>query len=40
MKREKLNDMATLASGITRLLDNSPVAFDREALLMILEEAY
>ena len=40
MKREKLTDMATLASGITRLLDDRPVASDREALLLILEEAY
>jgi alcohol dehydrogenase len=40
MKREQLNEMAELASGIKRLLDNSPVPFDRAALLHILEEAY
>ncbi len=40
MKREQLNEMAELASGIKRLLDNSPVPFDQSALLHILEEAY
>jgi len=40
MKREQLNEMAELASGIKRLLDNSPVPFDQTALLQILEEAY
>src|SRR5499426_1221568 len=40
MKREQLNEMAELASGIKRLLDNSPVPFDQAALLNILEEAY
>lgn len=40
MKREQLNEMAELASGIKRLLDNSPVEFDQAALLNILEEAY
>ena len=40
MKREQLNEMAELASGIKRLLDNSPVPFDEAALLHILEEAY
>jgi alcohol dehydrogenase len=40
MKREQLAEMAELASGIKRLLDNSPVTFDKEALLGILEEAY
>jgi len=40
MKREQLNEMAELASGIKRLLDNSPVPFDQDALLHILEEAY
>ena len=40
MKREQLNEMAELASGIKRLLDNSPVPFDQAALLHILEEAY
>jgi alcohol dehydrogenase class IV len=40
MKREQLAEMAELASGIKRLLDNSPVVFDKEALLGILEEAY
>jgi len=40
MKRDQLNEMAELASGIKRLLDNSPVPFDQTALLHILEEAY
>src|SRR5499427_1487315 len=40
MKREQLNEMAELASGIKRLLDNSPVPFDQDALLHILEDAY
>jgi alcohol dehydrogenase len=40
MKREQLGEMAELASGIKRLLDNSPVTFDKDALLGILEEAY
>ena len=40
MKREQLNEMAELASGIKRLLDNSPVPFDQTALLHILENAY
>jgi alcohol dehydrogenase class IV len=40
MKREQLNEMAELASGIKRLLDNSPVPFDQAALLHILEDAY
>jgi alcohol dehydrogenase len=40
MKRERIDEMAELASGIKRLLDNSPVAFDKNALVRILEEAY
>ncbi len=40
MKREQLPEMAELASGIKRLLDNSPVQFGQEELLRILEEAY
>lgn len=40
MKREQLPEMAELASGIKRLLDNSPVQFGQEDLLRILEEAY
>jgi alcohol dehydrogenase class IV len=40
MRHDKLNEMADLASGVTRLLANSPIAFDRDALLNILEEAY
>jgi alcohol dehydrogenase len=40
MPRERINEMAELASGIKRLLDNSPVGFDKEALVRILEEAY
>src|SRR5262245_41564264 len=40
MPRERINEMAELASGIKRLLDNSPVVFDKDALVRILEEAY
>jgi alcohol dehydrogenase len=40
MKRERIAEMAELASGVKRLLDNSPVSFDREALVGILEEAF
>ena len=40
MKKEQLPEMAELASGIKRLLDNSPVQFGQEDLLRILEEAY
>ncbi len=40
MPRVRINEMADLASGIKRLLDNSPVVFDKEALVRILEEAY
>jgi alcohol dehydrogenase class IV len=40
MDRGRLNEMAELASGIKRLLDNSPVPLDQAALLHILEEAY
>lgn len=40
MPREKLPEMAVLAFGIRRLMDNSPVSFDQEELLNILEEAY
>lgn len=40
MKREQLPQMAELAYGVKRLLDNSPIAFDQSALLGILEEAY
>jgi alcohol dehydrogenase class IV len=39
MKRNQIGEMAELAS-VKRLLDNSPVAFDKEALVGILEEAY
>ena len=40
MKRERIGEMAELASGVKRLLDNSPVSFDKEALVGILEEAF
>ena len=40
MPRERINEMAELASGIKRLLDNSPVVFDKDELVRILEEAY
>jgi alcohol dehydrogenase len=40
LKEERLPEMAELAFGVKRLLDNSPVPFDQEALLGILKEAY
>jgi alcohol dehydrogenase len=40
MKREQIAEMAELASTVKRLLDNSPVVFDKQALIGILEEAY
>ena len=40
MKREQIAEMAELSTSVKRLLDNSPVAFDKEALIGILEEAY
>ena len=40
MKREQIAEMAELSTSVKRLLDNSPVSFDKEALIGILEEAY
>ena len=40
MKREQIPEMAELSTSVKRLLDNSPVAFDKEALIGILEAAY
>jgi alcohol dehydrogenase class IV len=40
MKREQIDEMAELATSVKRLLDNSPVAFDKQALIGILEAAY
>jgi alcohol dehydrogenase class IV len=40
MKRELIPEMAELSTSVKRLLDNSPVAFDKEALIGILEEAF
>jgi alcohol dehydrogenase len=40
MKREQIAEMAELSTSVKRLLDNSPVAFDKDALIGILEEAY
>jgi alcohol dehydrogenase len=40
MKREQIDEMAELATSVKRLLDNSPVSFDKQALIGILEEAY
>lgn len=40
MKRDQIPEMAELAMSVKRLLDNSPVAFDKQALIGILEEAY
>jgi alcohol dehydrogenase len=39
MKREQLAEMAELSTSVKRLLDNSPVSFDKQALIGILEEA-
>src|SRR5262245_31003767 len=40
MKREQIPEMAELSTSVKRLLDNSPVSFDKEALIGILEEGY
>ena len=40
MKHEQLGEMAELSMSVKRLLDNSPVSFDKEALIGILEAAY
>ncbi|HEX5000696.1 MAG TPA: iron-containing alcohol dehydrogenase [Terriglobia bacterium] len=40
MKREQIDEMAELATSVKRLLDNSPVAFDKQALIGILEAAF
>jgi len=40
MKREQIAEMAELSTSVKRLLDNSPVSFDKEALIGILEEAF
>jgi hypothetical protein len=40
MKREQIAEMAELSTSVKRLLDNSPVAFDKDALIGILEAAY
>jgi len=39
MKQEQLAEMAELSTSVKRLLDNSPVSFDKQALIGILEEA-
>jgi alcohol dehydrogenase class IV len=40
MKREQIAEMAELSTSVKRLLDNSPVSFDKDALIGILEAAY
>jgi alcohol dehydrogenase class IV len=40
MKREQIDEMAELSTSVKRLLDNSPVSFDKAALVGILEEAF
>ena len=40
MKREQIAEMAELSTSVKRLLDNSPVSFDKAALIGILEEAF
>jgi alcohol dehydrogenase class IV len=40
MKHEQLGEMAELSMSVKRLLDNSPVSFDKDALIGILEAAY
>ncbi len=40
LKREQIAEMAELSTSVKRLLDNSPVAFDKEALIGILEAGY
>jgi alcohol dehydrogenase class IV len=39
VKEEQLPDLARMASSVRRLLDNSPVAFDENGLLRLLQEA-
>lgn len=40
IKQEQLPELAKLASGVKRLLDNSPVEFEEADLLRILQEAF
>jgi alcohol dehydrogenase len=40
MKHDQLGEMAELSMSVKRLLDNSPVSFDKDALIGILEAAY
>jgi alcohol dehydrogenase len=40
LKRDSLPQLAERASAVKRLLDNSPVTFDQQGLLQLLEEAY
>jgi alcohol dehydrogenase len=40
LKRDQIAEMAELSTSVKRLLDNSPVAFDKEALIGIMEEGY
>jgi alcohol dehydrogenase class IV len=40
VKQEQLPQLAQMASGVRRLLDNSPVAFDERDLLRLLADAF
>src|SRR5262245_17739033 len=40
LKRDQIAEMAELSTSVKRLLDNSPVAFDKDALIGIMEEGY
>jgi alcohol dehydrogenase class IV len=40
LKESQLPELAKMASTVKRLLDNSPVSFDENALLNLLQEAY
>ena len=40
VKEDQLPELARMASSVRRLLDNSPVAFDENGLLVLLQEAF
>jgi alcohol dehydrogenase class IV len=40
VKKEQLPQLSQMASTVRRLLDNSPVPFDENDLLRLLQEAF
>jgi len=40
LKKERLPELSKLASTVRRLIDNSPVDFDENGLLRLLQEAF